>query len=477
MSSSKLSIKNYCPSPLPCSCTRANHADRWRLVIFVLLVLALIGGCAAKKPATPPEQPKVVRELRDIRDFPQNLLVYAQKAGLNREILDAASQNMLDAKFNSIFFGPWDMSSTSIRKREPMSLFGRARGYKANGIPWNQLEWNDMRVNANLDSFPSRAHSGIIVRNSDLRELPTHEARLADAPFNLKENPFDYFQYSLLPLGTPVLVAHASRDGCWYYIECPITGGWVDAADVALVDDEFKQLWRQGKYAALIRDKVPMPGTGPRGADGQAGIGTVLPFGSHNSDKSLNVLVPVKGPDNMARTAEIILKPEDAIIKPMPLTAGNVAKVGNAMMGQPYGWGGTNGQRDCSATIRDLFTPFGVWLPRNSQAQARRGIRIPLSGLSAAEKNRIILQKGVPFFSLLTLRGHITLYVGEWQGRPAIFHNAWGLRIVKDGNDNERFVIGKAVVTSTMPGIELEELYRPVTFVDRLHTLTLLGSK
>ena len=98
----------------------------------------------------------------------------------------------------------------------------------------------------------------------------------------------------------------------------------------------------------------------------------------------------------------------------------------------------------------------------------------PLEGLSTAEKEKVILQQGVPFLSLLWMRGHIMLYVGEWKGRPAIFHNVWGVRVVNGDDDNDRFVIGRAVVTSITPGAELRNLYRKTTFADRLRSLTTL---
>ena len=41
-------------------------------------------------------------------------------------------------------------------------------------------------------------------------------------------------------------------------------------------------------------------------------------------------------------------------------------------MGVKYGWGGIDGGRDCSSTIKDLLTPFGIWLPRDSKDQYRR---------------------------------------------------------------------------------------------------------
>ena len=64
------------------------------------------------------------------------------------------------------------------------------------------------------------------------------------------------------------------------------------------------------------------------------------------------------------------------------------------------------------------------------------------------------------------------LYVGKYNGRPAIFHNAWGVRTIEGGDNDARFVIGRAVVTSITPGNELKNLYRVTTFTDRLRTLS-----
>ena len=135
------------------------------------------------------------------------------------------------------------------------------------------------------------------------------------------------------------------------------------------------------------------------------------------------------------------------------------------------------GDRDCSALTRELLTPFGIWLPRNSLSQARSGRRIMLDGMSIKEKEKGILRDGVPFLTLVWLRGHIMLYVGPYKGRPAIFHNVWGVRTVEGASDNERFVIGRAVVSSITPGSELRNLYRTTTFGDRVNSITVLGGR
>ncbi len=442
--------------------------------IFLLILCIFLTACAKKAPEIKPPSP-TGPEIRDLVDFPQNLEVYAKIAGPNRQLLSQARQDEMEKSFINTLFGPWHMTRSSIRKKDVAALFGRARGYKDATRMWSQPEWSDMLANAGLASFPNKAISAITLRNTDLRELPTHEYRFTEPTANIKDNPFDYFQYSLLPAGTPLLVAHTSRDGRWHYVECPIAGGWVDANDVAYVDANFKSLWQSGKYAALVKDKVTLPGTGLGGGDSQAGIGTVLPAAPGWSNASPRVYVPIRGSTGFAESAEVDLAPDSTSIMPLPLTPANVARIGNQFMGQPYGWGGMAGLRDCSAMTRDILTPFGIWLPRNSSAQARRGSVISLNGLSPSEKAAIILRSGVPFLSLVGMKGHIALYVGEWKGKPAIFHNTWGERIVRNDNDNERLVIGRTVVTSISPGKELKNLYRPVTFTDRIRSLSTPG--
>lgn len=448
------------------------------LLFVVLLLFCVLCACAKKAPVQQPRVQATGETLADLRDFPQNLTVFAKAAGGNKLLLGNDVQAAKYQRFISIYFGPWHMRKNSINRREMAEPFvRRARGYKNNSVPWNQEEWDAMRTRANPGAFPSRAAPAITLRATDLREMPTHEPRFSKPTPDPNADPFDYNQYSLLPPGTPIFITHTTLDGTWHYVECPIAGGWVDATDVALADEEFRRLWQQsGNYAAFVKDGVNLPGVGIKGSDGKGGIGTVLPLVAGRNGK-LTVLVPIRGKNGHADSAEITLAAGMAVQMPMPMTAANVAAVGNEMMGQHYGWGGMLGLRDCSAMLRDLFTPFGIWLARNSGAQAKSGNVVSLSGMSQAEKERTILQKGLPFLSLVGMRGHITLYVGEWRKRPAIFHNAWGVRVIRDDNDDERFVIGKAVVTSIAPGMELENLYRPVTFVDRIRTLTTIRGK
>lgn len=93
---------------------------------------------------------------------------------------------------------------------------------------------------------------------------------------------------------------------------------------------------------------------------------------------------------------------------------------------------------------------------------------------SPSGKESIIKDEGVPFATLLWLRGHITLYIGEYKGEPVMFHNVWGVR-TDDGNGEGRHIIGRAVVTSLQPGAELPNVRRENLILSRLKGMTFCG--
>ncbi len=390
---------------------------RLALILVCALMLTACGG----KQNTHEQFPASATQLEDLRRFPQNLDIYAKAARPDQPLLSQEEQFAQAARFRHKLFGPWDMPKTSIRKRDVAAAFGKARGYKHDDVRWTQPEWNAMKTNAALATFPSRNQAAITIHNADLRELPTRERRFTEPTSDPHANPFDYFQYSRLPVGTPVLIAHTSRDGRWHYVECPVAGGWVAAEDLAPISEDLQQSYRNSALAALLRDKVTL--TTPAGIV-TADIGTLLPL-QNNTGGALQALLPVRGADGWASLAPVTLSSADAVAWPLRMTPRNVAKVGNVIMGQPYAWGGMFGDRDCSALTRELFTPFAIWLPRNSVAQARVGSIVPLEHLSAQEKEACILRQGVPFLSLVGMRGHIMLYVGNYKGRAAIFHDVW----------------------------------------------------
>jgi len=82
--------------------------------------------------------------------------------------------------------------------------------------------------------------------------------------------------------------------------------------------------------------------------------------------------------------------------------------------------------------------------------------------LTALQKERLIIERGTPFASLLYKPGHIMLYVGTYRGKAVVFHNLWGLKTQVKGKEG-RYVIGRSIFSTLdigngFPDIRSEDL-------------------
>ncbi len=440
------------------------------IISFGIFILSACGSKIPVREDTPFAQRGVVR---DLYKFPQDLTVYAKNVKHN--LISSASQKEQDAKFNKIFFGPWAKSEAAHTTKNFENTFGKANGYKSTA-KWSESAWQRIVANADISRYPNTQRPAITLRQTPLRELPTMLPRFSKPTPNPNLAPFDYFQYSTLPPAMPIYIAHTSQDNLWYFIESPIAAGWVQAKDVSFVSEQFIADYSTKPMLALVKDKVQLKTT-QNAILGHAYIGAIFPIIDKNTP-TYTALMPIRGPKNMAQTTKITLENTVAVQKPIPLDAMSIATVGNEMMAQPYGWGGTKEYRDCSSTLHDLFTPFGIWLPRNSLAQYNAAIKLPLDNLTLKPKEQTILQKGKPFLTMVWMPGHIGLYLGEYKGRAAMFHNIWGIRVDEQGQGDDRHIIGRAVVTSLEPGKELDNIYKNQTLLTRIGGIsTLPGAK
>lgn len=488
----------------------------------------------------------------DLGRIPQDPFHFARAQGAEdaaAPLLDRKRREEAAAAAIEMFFSPWTRNEAGVKLYD--ALWGYywlkpERGYMENLRPYSSERWRALAANADILNYPSRALPAITVERADLRLMPTDTPYFFEPSRPGQGYPFDYYQNSSLPLGTPVLVTHVSLDGAWLLVESPSAGGWVKPEAVALVRPEFMVAWKSLPMGTILRENTPLrplpAGAPPKKAaakaksaqakpaktkpDGQkaapqaepdllaplpqnsplparpgfASIGAVLPLESSAkasvgaypeappkaypeasidpSAHGITALYPVKGADGYALAQRAALPPEHAAFWPLELTKENMAALMAQMMGQPYGWGGYGGNRDCSSTLRDLFLSFGVWLPRNSRAQAALGDGLDLSKLGAAQKEEAVLREGRPFLSLVGLPGHIMLYLGEYEGRAAVFHNMWGLRTNAGGGQQGRAIIGKAVITSLSPGAERGDLASPESLLGNVNRLSFpLGSE
>lgn len=436
---------------------------------FMLAGAVFLSGCAAQPRVLPPRN--AAGDVADLSAVPQNLAVFAQAAGGNVSLRSdvAAAEDM--ERFRQRFFAPWAAGPASkATLREFKNVLDRSpgrRGYAENMRPWSSAAWEGMRANAALDSVPGEVRPAIVTQHADLRLVPTLRPGFARIRGAGQGWPFDDFQQSSLAVGVPVMVHHASRDGAWLLVQSPMAWGWVEASRVAFVDEAFKTLWREAPLACFVKEGVPLSDGGAFVA--MADIGTVLPM------QSGGVLVPVRSRRGLAESVAAAPATGTFVAMPEKLTADAVASVGDRMMGAAYGWGGMYGNRDCSAMMRDLFAPFGIWLPRNSAAQAKAGDFHEIRSLDAQAKKQAILRGAEPFRTLLWLPGHIGLYVGEYRGEPVFFHDIWGIRNTLPDGSEGRVILGRAVITTTQPGRERADMSPEALLLQRMRGYTVIG--
>ena len=440
-----------------------------------------------------------------------------------------------DAYFKKQFFSSWESTSEKITDEEWAEYFTYADmvtnspcyggNYREHPDDWIKQLSNNLPTDQN--NFPHLQREAITITTADIRTLPTLEFCFKSMRDAGEGYPFDYLQHSTIWRSTPVKVLSQTKDELWYFVQTPNGKGWVQSHKIAFVSPQQIQELKESEYMAVLKENWTLKG-GRQPV--QLNVGVLLPLlpskaGQAGSRNKKSVHIPYANLEDQSLVFDEVTfdeparsRPHDAvglagdqaggsIIKKFPIQfdAANVKQLLNEIYGGKYSWGGLDGGRDCSSTLKDFLTPFGIWLPRDSKDQFKSGEQIALEG-TTEQKFEVINQQAVPFLSSVYKRGHIMLYVGTNNvGEHLIYHTVWGLKAfledaalkqVSDSRDhyglfgmnqpNEtkdeietRFIIAKTVITTLIPEKQLMEKnhMRMDSFMDKIQTLTILPDK
>jgi len=277
--------------------------------------------------------------------------------------------------------------------------------------------------------------NAITVRNSDMRVLPTDKPLFKNPSVAGEGYPFDYLQNSRIYISTPIKLLFASPQKDYYFAKSPVGYGWIDARSVAFTDASFEELFRSLPLMGVVNDKKALYAESGIFVE-RLNIGTLLPQGVY----------PLR--DEFGQAVWKRYAPSDNLRKlPFTLNDTAVALIGYSLYGEPYGWGGYLDNRDCSMFLRDMFFNFGIYLPRNSAEQAAGYTDI--EKLSNTDKKAYIKVNAKPWRTLVYLKGHIMLYIGDDSaGEPLVLHDVWGIKSFKDGKEGREMLGG--IVATTM---------------------------
>ena len=240
-------------------------------------------------------------------------------------------------------------------------------------------------------------------------------------------------------------------DGGWVYVFSNSASGWVEADSVAVLSNVDIDRLKSKEKLFITDDKIPLRNTDKRFV-AYSRIGMVLPFLKDSDDNYKALYVDKNGKIN-----ELLVPKESAHIGSSLINKEELIKLGTHMLNNTYGWGGMFGERDCSSMIRDFVTPFGIWLPRNSAQQAKKGEVISFKDLNNSQKIELDQRKRVPFETILYKKGHVLLYVGIYEDNVMVMHNIWGIRTKDKDGKKGRSIVGHTVISTLELGADVEE--------------------
>jgi len=349
-------------------------------------------------------------------------------------------------------------SKSYVKASIERMFYNISRGVKyfidGNKIP--ESFFDDIYSDLNLNEIEDRVESrfALTIKYTNQRLIPV------DLELLKKKSQiyFDRNQNSALDIGTPLVVLHSTKDSRWHFVVAPTSSGWIRDKDIAfgskkeildyitpkkfIVTTEPKSAIRvNGKYYDYVRMGVKFP--------------ILLSI-----DNTTVILVPKRGDNGELVLTNGIIKSENINRGFLEYTPEKILTQAFKFLNAPYGWGGSFGEQDCSKFIQQIYATVGLNIPRNSTTQSLIGNPISLSNLKREEKRDKILDLGEVGATIIHLKGHIMLYIGEHKGEPFVIQTVWG-------ENNRHFALGRTAVTSLNFN----------NYIDRVDLITILKPK
>ncbi|MET0580400.1 MAG: SH3 domain-containing protein [Pseudoxanthomonas sp.] len=318
---------------------------------------------------------------------------------------------------------------------------------------------------------------GMALKRTAMRRFPT-DLRVFSSQ---GDTDIDRFQESALFPGTPVVVAHRSRDGKWLWVESPNYKAWVHAGDIA-IGSKLEVLAHRDKapYRIVTGAKVAtvFANEQPQLSELQLDMGVRVPLAGAASDALVNgqhsytswvVELPVRDPQGALAFAPALLqKNQDTTAAYLPLTRANIIRQAFKFLGERYGWGHSYNGRDCSGFVAEVYRSMGVELPRNTSDQR---FSPALAHTAFEDDDDPAVRKAavdtLEVGDLIYIPGHVMMMIGRVDGAPYVIHDTNGGSFL-DADGNLRSMHLNAV--SVTPLLPLR-FNKENTYVDRITSI------
>ncbi|WP_017463041.1 SH3 domain-containing protein [Dyella ginsengisoli] len=404
------------------------------------------------------------------------LLTPAQIAAQNAKLLadDPSMHDLraLPATLDRARVDAW-LDSVSTPPTRPL--------YDVDGKPVAAATLRAIVANADRDAVPASAPTryGLVVKRAALRSFPT-DLRVFSHPGNTD---IDRFQETAEFPGTPVVVAHTSRDGRWLFVVSPRYAAWTHRDNIAIgsADQVFG-------YADRRSGRVVTGGTvhtvytreQPAVSQLQLDMGDRVPLASGLApDQPVNgqtpytshvLELPIRRDDgSLAFVPALLPITTDTRADYLPLTEANIIRQAFKFLGERYGWGHAYDGRDCSGFVSDVYRSMGVQMPRNTSRQA---ISPALDHRTFTDRDshaaRLEAAMALKVGDLVYIPGHVMLVIGQWQGQPWVIHDVLGMSYRLPDGGTRHVKLNAVSVTPLLPMLYGKD---GSTFIDHMTSI------
>ncbi len=291
-----------------------------------------------------------------------------------------------------------------------------------------------MDIGAIEDSVKTRY--ALTIKYSNQKIIPTRLSLLKSKD----EIFFDRNQNSALDIGTPIAILHTTKDGKWHYGIAPTSSGWIRDKDIAFGDkSDIDGFLNTKKFIVTTEAKSSIKIAGKY--YDYLRMGVRLPY-ILTLDDIVMVLIPTKDENGKLILSNGTIKLNHIHKGYLDYTPNNILTEAFKFLNAPYGWGGSFGEQDCSKFIQEIYATVGIKIPRNSLSQSRVGEKfLNLTSLSKDTKSTLLINSAHIGSTIIHLKGHIMLYIGDYKGEPYVIQTVWG-------DSKQHFPLGRTAVTT-----------------------------
>lgn len=315
-----------------------------------------------------------------------------------------------------------------------------------------------------LDAIAQRQKTrfGLVVHRAALRRFPTDQ-RVFSEP---GETDIDRFQESGIFPGTPVVIAHASRDGQWLFVVSPRYAAWVHADAVAEGKREAVLAYPQrAPYRVITGDDVRTVFTPEQPALSQLELdmGVRVPLDdSVAADAPINgqatytswvLSLPMRdGKGRLQFAPALVQRNADTADDYLPLTRANILRQAFKFLGERYGWGHAYDGRDCSGFVSDVYKSMGVLMPRNTSDQSiSPALDHVKFDADSSDEERARAVANLDIGDLVYIPGHVLMVIGKANGVHYVIHDVTGMSYRQADGSMRRVKLNSVSVTPLEP--------------------------